>query len=35
VSGRYPELDGLSRLLDERVLPSLDALVAPAPTAGI
>lgn len=34
VSGRYPELDGLSRLLDTRVLPSLNALVAAASTAG-
>ena len=34
VSGRYPELDGLSRLLDMRVLPSLDGLVAMAPTNG-
>jgi N-acetylmuramate 1-kinase len=34
VSGRYPELEGLSQLLDTRVLPSLDALVATASTAG-
>ncbi|UHD14626.1 aminoglycoside phosphotransferase family protein [Thiocapsa bogorovii] len=34
VSGRYPELDALSRLLDMRVLPSLDGLVAMAPTNG-
>jgi hypothetical protein len=33
VSGRYPELEGLSRLLDARVLPSLDTMVATASTA--
>jgi aminoglycoside/choline kinase family phosphotransferase len=35
VSGRYPELSALSRLLDERVLPCLDAFVGTgAATAG-
>jgi aminoglycoside/choline kinase family phosphotransferase len=34
VSVRYPELDPLSRLLDMRVLPLLDGLVATAPRAG-
>jgi aminoglycoside/choline kinase family phosphotransferase len=34
VSGRYPELEGLSRLLDERVLPSLEVMVATASNAG-
>ena len=34
VSGRYPELEGLSRLLDTRVLPALDGLVARASTVG-
>ncbi|MCG6896403.1 MAG: phosphotransferase [Thiocapsa sp.] len=29
VSGRYAELDGLARLLEERVLPGLDAVVDP------
>ncbi|WP_296808501.1 phosphotransferase [Thiocapsa sp.] len=32
VAGRYPELEGLSRLLDTRVMPSLDGLLATVST---
>ncbi|MFB1487525.1 MULTISPECIES: aminoglycoside phosphotransferase family protein [unclassified Thiocapsa] len=35
VSSRYPELGALARLLDTRVLPLLDAVVAAAAPAGV